>query len=88
MRTSCLLVPEAPEVCRAETGKERVSAVTHPKVTRTGASCRDGEGDCWPPRPRVAGTRRKVWLGAVPGPGCRSGPAALSLTTGTRGHRC
>lgn len=87
MRTSCPLVPEAPEVCSAETGKEKVSAVTRLEVTRTGASHRGGERDCWPPGPRAAGTGGKVWLGAVPGPGCRSGPAALSLTTGTRGHR-
>lgn len=56
MRTSCPLVPEAPEVCSAETGKEKVSAVTRLEVTRTGASRRGGERDCWPPGPRAAGT--------------------------------
>ena len=46
MRISCPLVPEAPEVCSAEMGKEKVSAVTHPEVTRMGASRRGRERDC------------------------------------------
>lgn len=78
MRISCPLVPEAPEVCSAEMGKEKVSAVTHPEVTRMGASRRGRERDCWLSGPRAAGTGGKVWLGAVPGPGCHSCPAALS----------
>lgn len=67
MRTSCPLVPEAPEVCSAETGKEKVSAVTRLEVTRTGASRRGGRGTAGP-RAQGCSDRGKVWLGASRGP--------------------
>lgn len=67
MRTSCPLVPEAPEVCSAETGKEKVSAVTRLEVTRTGASRRGGERDCCPLGPGLQGPREGV-AGSRPGP--------------------
>lgn len=75
MRTSCPLVPEAPEVCSAETGKEKVSAVTcvlrsQGRELPAGA----GERDCWPPGPGLQGPREGV-AEDRPGPGCRSSPA-------------
>lgn len=50
MRTSCPFSPCPPEVCRAEMGEERVSAVTCPKVTRTGASSKGQREGLPPPR--------------------------------------
>lgn len=67
VRTSCPLPPCCPEVCRAETGEERVSAVPRPKVTRAGASSKgQREGLPASPQPRAVGKGGKMWLGRCP----------------------